>query len=53
MRPLSTADRDRILDWLTTEYAVDQDTALPAGTPEAIAPLVAAVLVSSAYFHLR
>ena len=53
MRPLSTPDRDRILSWLTTEYAVDQDAVLPSGTPEAIAPLVAAVLVSSAYFHLR
>jgi hypothetical protein len=53
MRPLSDGDRDRMLAWLTAEYAVDQDTPLPAGTAEAIAPLVAAVLVSSAYFHLR
>ncbi len=53
MRPLSTTDRELVLTWLTTEYAVDRDTPLPAGSAEAMAPLVAAVLVSSAYFHLR
>jgi uncharacterized protein (DUF1800 family) len=53
MRPLSTTDRDHILTWLTGEYGVEEDTVLPTGSPEGIAPLVAAVLVSSAYFQLR
>lgn len=53
MRPLSTVDRKHLLDWLTGEYALAEDATLPAGTPEQIAPLVAAVLVSSAYFQLR
>lgn len=53
MRPLSTEDRNHILNWLTSEYAITEDTALPSGSPEQIAPLVAAVLVSSAYFQLR
>ena len=53
MRPLSDADRNQILAWLVDEYAEAEDTALPAGIPEQIAPLVAAVLVSSAYFQLR
>lgn len=53
MRPLSTADRDYLLDWLADEYKQAVDVSLPAGTPELIAPLIAAVLVSSAYFQLR
>lgn len=53
MRPLSAEDRREVLDWLVGEYAVDEDATLPPGTPEQIAPLVAAVLVSSAYFQLR
>jgi len=53
MRPLSTADRSHILDWLVDEYGQAENVGLPAGTPELIAPLVAAVLVSSAYFQLR
>jgi len=53
MRPLSTQDRSYLLQWLTDEYAQAEDATLPAGTPEQIAPLVVAVLVSSAYFQLR
>jgi uncharacterized protein (DUF1800 family) len=53
MRPLSAEDRAYMLDWLVTEYSQAADDTLPAGTPEQIAPLVAAVLVSSAYFQLR
>lgn len=53
MRPLSVEDRSYMLDWLVTEYSQAADEALPAGIAEQIAPLVAAVLVSSAYFQLR
>ncbi len=53
MRPLSAEDRGLLLAWLTDEYAQAADNPLPAGTPEQVAPLVAAVLVSSAYFQLR
>jgi len=53
MRPLSDTDRSIMLDWLVDEYAVAEDDALPTGTPEQISALVAAVLLSSAYFQLR
>jgi len=53
MRPLSAADRDHVLAWLSDEYALAETATLPGGTPQQIAPLIAAVLVSSAYFQLR
>ncbi|MEW8625017.1 MAG: DUF1800 domain-containing protein [Candidatus Thiodiazotropha sp.] len=53
MRPISSADRRHIIDWLTAEYQHDEDAKLPNGIPEQIAPLIAAVLVSSVYFQLR
>jgi uncharacterized protein (DUF1800 family) len=53
MRPLSARDRTSMLDWLMAEYGLAEDVSLPAGVPEQLAPLVAAVLVSSAYFQLR
>ena len=53
MRPLSATDRTYMLDWLAAEYGVAEDDSLPSGVPEQLAPLVAAVLVSSAYFQLR
>ncbi len=53
MRPLSAQDRSQVLDWLVAEYGQAADASLPPGTPEQVAPLVAAVLVSSAYFQLR
>ena len=53
MRPLSVEDKSYMLDWLVTEYSQAADDTLPAGIPEQIAPLVASVLVSSAYFQLR
>lgn len=53
MRPLSAVDRDLLVQWLTGEYELEEDAPLPAGTPEQIAPLVAAVLISSPYFQLR
>lgn len=53
MRPLSAADRGHLLDWLVTEYGQAADVSLPPGIPEQVAPLVAAVLVSSGYFQLR
>ena len=53
MRPLSAADASIMLDWLVNEFGVAEDATLPPGSPEQIAPLMAAVLVSSAYFQLR
>jgi hypothetical protein len=53
MRPLSGDDRRTLLDWLVDEYGEAEDATLAAGSPEQVAPLVAAVLVSSAYFQLR
>lgn len=52
MRELSDADRSHILDWLVTEYGLAEDDSL-GGNAEQVAPLIAAVLVSSAYFQLR
>ena len=53
MRPLSSTDRDFVLDWLVGETGVADNVTLPGGIPEQVAPLVAAVLISSAYFQLR
>ena len=53
MRPLSAADRQRILDWLIQEQGVSAGTPLSTGVPEQVSALVAAVLLSSAYFQLR
>ncbi len=53
MRPLSTDDRQLILDWLIQEQGVDADTRLSTGVPEQVSALAAAVLLSSAYFQLR
>jgi hypothetical protein len=53
MRPLSGDDRQHILDWLTSEYSVTENEVLPAGSADGVAPLIAAVMVSSAYFQLR
>ena len=53
MRPLSSDDRTTILDWLQVELGVAANDTLPAGIPEQASALFAAVLISSAYFHLR
>lgn len=53
MRPLSAADRSQVVDWLVAEYGQAADASLPPGSAEQVAPLVAAVLVSSVYFQLR
>ena len=53
MRPLSASDRGIIIDWLKDEYGVTEDEVLPATVPEQVSALVAAVLISSIYFHLR
>jgi len=53
MRPLSSDDRTTVLDWLQLELGVAVDDTLPAGVPEQASALFAAVLISSAYFHLR
>ena len=53
MRPLSTEDRTSMIDWMVTEAGYAENDTLPAGVPETIAPVVMAVLISSAYFQLR
>lgn len=53
MRPMSTADRNHIIEWLTAEPGISASAELSAQTAAQIAPAVAAVLVSSAYFQLR
>ncbi len=53
MRPLSADDRGYVLDWLVAETGLAEDQTLPAGAADQVAPLLAAVLVSSAYFQLR
>ncbi len=53
MRPLASADRRIILDWLIGEIGFGENDPLPAPVPQQTAALTAAVLVSSAYFHLR
>ena len=53
MRPLSRDDRAIILDWLMSEYGLPESEALQPTVPEQVSALVAAVLVSSVYFHLR
>ena len=53
MRPLSATDRGLVLDWLIQEQGVGEDVPLTTGVPEQISALVAAVLISSAYFQLR
>ena len=53
MRPLSSDDRSTIVEWLKGELGVTEQELLPATVPEQASALVAAVLVSSVYFHLR
>jgi hypothetical protein len=53
MRPLSPEDRSSMIGWMVTEAGYAENDTLPAGVPETIAPLVMAVLISSAYFQLR
>jgi hypothetical protein len=53
MRPLSSDDRGIIIDWLKGEYGITETETLPVTVPEQISALVAAVLISSVYFHLR
>ena len=53
MRPLNGDDRALIVQWLEGELGAGADEELTTAPPELAAALIAAVLVSSAYFHLR
>ena len=53
MRPLLSEDRAIMIDWLVTQSGTGENDTLPPGVPEQVAPVVAAVLISSAYFQLR
>jgi len=53
MRPLSETDRGLVLDWLIEYVGISADETLAADAVEEASALVAAVLISSAYFQLR
>jgi hypothetical protein len=53
MRPLSAEDRSSMISWMVAEAGYAEDVTLDPGIPETIAPVVMAVLISSAYFQLR
>jgi hypothetical protein len=53
MRPLAGTDRTILIDWMVAETGIAANDVLTPGAPEQVAALVAAVLVSSAYFQLR
>ena len=53
MRPLSSDDRGTVIDWLKGEYGITETETLLVTVPEQVSALVAAVLISSVYFHLR
>jgi uncharacterized protein (DUF1800 family) len=53
MRSLSSDDRVIVMAWLEGELMVAADQVLPPTVPEQAAALLAAVLISSVYFHLR
>ena len=53
MRPLLSEDRTILIDWLIAQTGLGANDTLPAGAAEQLSPLVASVLISSAYFQLR
>jgi len=53
MRPLLNEDRNILVDWLVTQAGVGENNVLPSGVAEQVAPAIAAMLISSAYFQLR
>lgn len=53
MRDLSARDRQHLIDGLVAVHQHAADATLPAELALSIAPLVAAVLISSSYFQLR
>lgn len=53
MRPLSIEDRSSMINWMVTETGHAEDETLAAGIADTLAPVVMAVLISSAYFQLR
>jgi len=52
-RELTVDDRDVIVDWLVRETGVSAEEPLDTTTLAALAPFVAAMLVSSVYYQLR
>ncbi|NOY67763.1 MAG: DUF1800 domain-containing protein [Gammaproteobacteria bacterium] len=53
MRPISSDDKNFLLEWLNTQTGLTNDTALPTETIDKLTPSIASVLISSAYFQLR
>ena len=53
MRPLSATDRKLVLEWLTESVGISAVGTLTADVAEEVSALIAAVLLSSAYFQLK
>jgi len=53
MRPLANQDRRIIIEWLEGEFSLTGDDVLAPSESEFASALIAAVLISSVYFHLR
>ncbi len=53
MRPLSSVDRDLLIDWIMETYDKTQNESLSTEDMIIVPPLIAAVLLSSSYFQLR
>ena len=53
MRPLADADREILVQWLEAELGLAAGEPLAPDQPQQASALVGAVLISSAYFHLR
>ncbi|MDH3536860.1 MAG: DUF1800 domain-containing protein [Gammaproteobacteria bacterium] len=53
MRPLAVEHRNMLLEWIEIEFGVKPSQTLPGILPLQAAVLLAAGLISSAYFHLR
>lgn len=53
MRPILDEDHQAMINWLVDTTEQQSDTSLGSAAAESVAPLVTAVLVSSAYFQQR
>jgi len=53
MREISSEDESYLLEWLTNETGLADNATLSPSVIDQLSPLIAAVLISSAYFQLR
>ena len=52
-RPLRPDDRQMLIRWIAGMAGGSADAPLPASALQSVAPLAAAILISSIYFQLR